>query len=1135
MQWRVLYQLWALTMPLFIHCITVNDNSNIDGSMRMVPDNEEDEESGTSAKRVVNFASISAGAVVLEASPKATGYHNLLNDDKDKYGISPCAEKKWVVIGLSEDIVIEDIVLSNYEKYSSSLRDFQVLGSTSYPVSEWMDLGTFSAAPDLGDQSFEITTPSWGRYLKFRFLTHHGDEFYCTLSQIRVHGSTVIENLKKEVERSTLEALDLHVIFDDDSEYSDSTSGSGVDLGSGIPDSSNSDITVTIEGPVNMSDSILTIDSSIHSETHSQDTGETVETKMCGDDSVQNDVQLNESLHRNFTEIDCTAPTSEPCSVLNTTNNSSSVVGSTSVTDETELTSSQDSAAESTSSSSIDETHENIVDVKAEVTGSPVVLESAAPETVVDGSSSVTENPSDGASDNSKGSHLEASDDPSHSLDTDTTVECNKDESCAGVSGSYNDGSSVTPETNEVTPLPNSDSQPPSNIIDVDTSGNDTMKEYLVDHSNVSDSKGIGSDDNNVESDRLLNGEENMNELSSVQSPVSGDDSGSGNEKGCTERSVDDTALQADVQLCTSVDEKRTITDSDKNLTTVQLLENTSEVNISHNLAQNSNDSTSRMHAMQNSLDSDEVDKLGNIPSVAPNEEPSKITLQPIFRAAKSFLKGTGGAVDSEVFESTNGELPTEPKVASEGADDDTVNTDQDVRVNSTSSQEASSNNSDALLNSTPNHTISIVSESSDGVANSSTRQSERQKIGDLDESEHENRKSVTSNSSLNVEPIDSDAPNLLQTVDTHCPPTGTIPGDTSKYDDITPPTIATLVATEDDSGSTTTPANILSNSSIFNNSKDSLQNSLSGFDRTFDENFTVLLPNTTGETIPMNSSGPHSLVSSAEENSTNKTVLHNTTSSGSNSSMNNATGTYSKPRSAASCFDSLRFPEFQAKMRAKLAAGGGNQQGNNGVDGWGGPSSQDVFRVLMQKITSLEQNYKIIELYTIQISECYQLLYREVEGSSSSDFKRNEEISKQYAAVLNTLASLPLEWRTDHSTEKIEEAQSNELQEKSISSQHQENILLEDSPISSPTSSHCEVEEKVVQSSRLNYILSNCVVALLKSLYGREVNITEISDDMLLKGVVITISIAGLSVLLSLLCCAIVIAVSFAPRNSKY
>jgi hypothetical protein len=65
---------------------------------------DEDEDSHIGKRRQVNFASVSAGAVVLESSPKANGYHHLLNDDKDKYGISPCSEKKWLVIGLSEDV-----------------------------------------------------------------------------------------------------------------------------------------------------------------------------------------------------------------------------------------------------------------------------------------------------------------------------------------------------------------------------------------------------------------------------------------------------------------------------------------------------------------------------------------------------------------------------------------------------------------------------------------------------------------------------------------------------------------------------------------------------------------------------------------------------------------------------------------------------------------------------------------------------------------------------------------------------------------------------------------------------------------------------------------------------------------------
>lgn len=50
-----------------------------------------------------NFASHAAGAIILDyGPPSAKGFYNLLNNDKDKYGISECSEKKFVVIGLSE-------------------------------------------------------------------------------------------------------------------------------------------------------------------------------------------------------------------------------------------------------------------------------------------------------------------------------------------------------------------------------------------------------------------------------------------------------------------------------------------------------------------------------------------------------------------------------------------------------------------------------------------------------------------------------------------------------------------------------------------------------------------------------------------------------------------------------------------------------------------------------------------------------------------------------------------------------------------------------------------------------------------------------------------------------------------------
>eukprot|EP00546_Thalassionema_frauenfeldii_P001377 CAMPEP_0178937162 /NCGR_PEP_ID=MMETSP0786-20121207/25596_1 /TAXON_ID=186022 /ORGANISM="Thalassionema frauenfeldii, Strain CCMP 1798" /LENGTH=851 /DNA_ID=CAMNT_0020615687 /DNA_START=78 /DNA_END=2633 /DNA_ORIENTATION=+ len=156
-----------------------------------------EEEDEMVERLIVDYASKSAGALILESSSKMKGAGNLLVGDKDKYAISPCTEKKFVVIGLSEDILVKEIKVANYERYSSHVKDFQVLGSQT--MGQWVVLGNFSAENKGScEQSFELEEPSWARYLKFRFMTHYGSEHYCTLSQIKVHGSTMLQGFHEQ-------------------------------------------------------------------------------------------------------------------------------------------------------------------------------------------------------------------------------------------------------------------------------------------------------------------------------------------------------------------------------------------------------------------------------------------------------------------------------------------------------------------------------------------------------------------------------------------------------------------------------------------------------------------------------------------------------------------------------------------------------------------------------------------------------------------------------------------------------------------------------------------------------------------------------------------------------------------------
>lgn len=63
-----------------------------------------------------NYASFDAGAVIMASSEAFKSTSNLLTENRDKYSLAPCKSKKWVVVGLSEDILVDTIVIANFER-----------------------------------------------------------------------------------------------------------------------------------------------------------------------------------------------------------------------------------------------------------------------------------------------------------------------------------------------------------------------------------------------------------------------------------------------------------------------------------------------------------------------------------------------------------------------------------------------------------------------------------------------------------------------------------------------------------------------------------------------------------------------------------------------------------------------------------------------------------------------------------------------------------------------------------------------------------------------------------------------------------------------------------------------------------
>lgn len=181
--------------------------STADGSDKAAPSSWSlSKDAGKTYKERFNYASFDCAATVLKTNPKAKSTSSILVENKDSYMLTQCsADNKYIIVELCDDILIDTVVLANYEFFSSMFRHFRVSVSDRYPVKmdRWRVLGTFQARNSRDIQPFLIKEPQiWARYLRIEFLTHYGNEYYCPMSLLRVHGTTMIEQFRREEEQA---------------------------------------------------------------------------------------------------------------------------------------------------------------------------------------------------------------------------------------------------------------------------------------------------------------------------------------------------------------------------------------------------------------------------------------------------------------------------------------------------------------------------------------------------------------------------------------------------------------------------------------------------------------------------------------------------------------------------------------------------------------------------------------------------------------------------------------------------------------------------------------------------------------------------------------------------------------------
>lgn len=186
--------------------LSQDERSEDKSAEELSPPRKKGKDAGRTCKERSNYASFDCASTVLKTNPECKGSTAVLVENKDSYMLNICSAKnKFFIVELCDDILIDTVVLANFEFFSSMFRTFRVSVSDRYPVKldKWKDLGTFEARNSREVQAFLVENPLiWARYVRVEFLTHFGNEYYCPVSLLRVHGTTMMEEFNHDVKGS---------------------------------------------------------------------------------------------------------------------------------------------------------------------------------------------------------------------------------------------------------------------------------------------------------------------------------------------------------------------------------------------------------------------------------------------------------------------------------------------------------------------------------------------------------------------------------------------------------------------------------------------------------------------------------------------------------------------------------------------------------------------------------------------------------------------------------------------------------------------------------------------------------------------------------------------------------------------
>jgi len=100
---------------------------------------------------------------------------SLLSSSRDEYLIIPDCKNdstNVVIITLSEDVVLDTILITNYEDFSDELQEIILTGSIEFPTEKWVTLGNIYPS-QANKLEIQIQNNRMIRYLKVQLIGSH--------------------------------------------------------------------------------------------------------------------------------------------------------------------------------------------------------------------------------------------------------------------------------------------------------------------------------------------------------------------------------------------------------------------------------------------------------------------------------------------------------------------------------------------------------------------------------------------------------------------------------------------------------------------------------------------------------------------------------------------------------------------------------------------------------------------------------------------------------------------------------------------------------------------------------------------------------------------------------------------------